>query len=243
MIIAANWKMYTRAADAQVLATAVRNGAARIEGIGVVICPPAIWLSELRLALGRGGKVELGGQNMFYEEEGPYTGEISPLMLRDLASHVIIGHSERREHFGERDYDVNEKVIAALEAGLTPIICVGEKKKKALPKEPREQLRAALLHLAKRDFEKIIVAYEPVWAIGTGDNAEPEYVGRVINYLRELGLTKTTFLYGGSTSSKNVRVYARRPEIDGLLVGAASLRASEFIKICQIWSEVKLMRR
>lgn len=236
-VVVANWKMHTRAADAQILATTVRNGSIGVEGVEIILCPPTIWLSEIRSIVGRGGRIELGAQNMFYESEGAYTGETSPLMIRDLAKYVILGHSERREYFDEKDFDVNEKAIAALKAGLVPIICVGEKKKARLPHEPLRQLKEALLHIPKKNYGDIMVAYEPIWAIGTGNNAEPDYITKVINYLRELGLSETPILYGGSVNSKNTAEYAGRPEIDGLLVGGASLRAGEFIKICRTWAD------
>lgn len=241
-VVIANWKMHTRASDAQILATTVRNGVAPIEGVEIVLCPPAIWLSEILSIVGHGGRIELGVQNMFHEPEGAYTGEISPLMVRDLAKYAIIGHSERREFFGEKDFDVNEKVISALKAGLVPIICVGEKKREKLPHEPLRQLKEALMHVPKKCFGEMIVAYEPIWAIGTGENADPEYVAKVVHYLREVGLNETPVLYGGSVNSKNVADYGKRPEIDGLLVGGASLRAAEFIKICSTWSKSKSMK-
>ncbi len=239
-IVIGNWKMYTQAADAHVLATTIRNYAANINGIEIVLCPPTIWLSEVLSIVGKGGKIELGAQNMFYEKEGPYTGETSPLMIHDLAKYVIIGHSERREHFGETNLEVNEKVIASLRAGLAPIICVGEKKKsKQYPTEVVNQLKEALAHVPKKYYKEIIVAYEPVWAIGTGETADPEYAVKVIAQLRQLVLRDSPILYGGSVNSKNAAGFAARPEIDGLLVGGASLRASEFVKICATWAENK----
>lgn len=238
-IVVGNWKMYTRAADAAVLATSIRNGIERLKAVEVVLCPPAIWIAEVLSIVGRSGRIGLGAQNMFYEAEGAYTGELSPLMVRDLAKYVIIGHSERREHFGETDFDVNEKIIAALKAGLAPIVCVGEKKREGLPEEPLRQLEQALMHVPKKNYGDVIVAYEPIWAIGSGDNADPEYVSRVVTYLRQHGLAQTPILYGGSVNSKNVDGYASRPEIDGLLVGGSSIRAADFIKICHVWSEKK----
>ena len=239
-MVVGNWKMYTNCADAHILATTIRNYVANIGGIEVVLCPPTIWLSEVAGIVGRGGRVELGAQNMFYEHEGAYTGEISPLMVRDLAKYVIVGHSERREHFGETDPDVNEKVIAALRAGLFPIICVGEKTKSIkFPEMVVNQLKSALMHVPRKFFSQIVVAYEPVWAIGTGKVAEPEYVAKVVSALRELVLRDSPILYGGSVDSKSALVFGDRPEIDGLLVGGASIRANEFIKICQNWSEKK----
>lgn len=242
-MIVGNWKMYTRASDAHILATTVRNYVAGISGVEVVLCPPAIWLSEIVSVVGRGGKIELGAQNMFHEPEGAYTGEISPVMIRDLAKYVIVGHSERREYFGETDMDVNEKVIAALKAGLSPIICVGEKKKSVKhPTAVVNQLKEALSHVPKKHYKDIVVAYEPVWAIGTGESADPEYAARVITELRQLVLRDSPILYGGSTNSKNTASFAKRPEIDGLLVGGSSLRAAEFVKMCSIWSEKKTFK-
>lgn len=239
-LIVGNWKMYTRAADAQVLATMVRNGIANIDLIEVVMCPPVIWLSEAASIIGNSPKISLGAQNMFYEDEGAYTGEISPLMIRDLAKYVIVGHSERREHFGETDFDVNEKVLAALKAGLSPIVCVGEKKKATThPKEALNQLKEALMHVPKASYKDIIVAYEPVWAIGTGHNADAEYAAKVISQLREIVLRDSPILYGGSVNSKNASEFGARPEIDGLLIGGASLRAAEFVNICRVWADKK----
>lgn len=243
-MVVANWKMYTSVADAAILATTVRNNVAKIDKIEVVLCPPSIWLTEVSSIIGKGGKVHLGAQNIFYESEGAYTGEISPLMVKDVADYVIVGHSERREHFGETDLEVNEKVIAALRAGLSPIICVGEKKKSTkYPKVPVDQLKEALSHVPKKYYKQIIVAYEPLWAISTpGDrdrSADVEYVVRVVSSLRELVLRDSPILYGGSVNSKNAKIYGTRPEIDGVLVGAAGLRAADFVKVCSIWSEAK----
>ena len=243
-MVVGNWKMYTEAADAAVLATTIRNYAAGVEGVEIVLCPPVIWLSELTGIIGRSGKIKLGAQNMFYEPEGAYTGEISPLMIKNLAKYVIVGHSERREHFGETDLDVNEKVIAALKAGLSPIVCVGETKKSvSYPTGVVKQLREALLHVPKKYYKDIVVAYEPVWAIsepGNRDkNADVEYVVKVIAALRELVLRDSPILYGGSVNSKNIKEYAGRPEIDGVLVGSASLRAADFVKVCSVWADKK----
>jgi len=242
-LIIGNWKMYaTSIADAHVLATAVRNGVATIPGIEVVLCPPAIWLPEVANIVGKSTKVALGAQNMHFEVEGAFTGEISPGMVREMAKYCIIGHSERRQYFGETDIEVNEKVLAALKHKITPIICVGEQKKKANPDQPVRELKEALQHVPKKYCKEIIVAYEPVWAIGTGENAEPEYVARVVTKLRELVHTYTPILYGGSVKSANIKGYAARPEIDGVLVGGASVRASEFMKICEEWSLTKNLR-
>lgn len=243
-MVVGNWKMYTDAGDANILATTIRNYVANIHGIEVVLCPPAIWLSEVLSIVGKNGKIKLGAQNMFYEPEGAYTGEISPLMIRDLAKYVIVGHSERREHFGETNLEVNEKVIAALKSGLSPIICVGEKNKSVrYPTGVVNQLREALAHVPKKNYKDIVVAYEPVWAISTQENrdknADADYVVKIISALREIVLRDCPILYGGSVNSKNAKEYAVRPEIDGALVGSASLRASDFVKVCSIWAESK----
>ncbi|MEI8143025.1 MAG: triose-phosphate isomerase [Candidatus Berkelbacteria bacterium] len=240
-IVVANWKMNMGISDAHVLATEVRNGLSGIGSVEVVLCPPSIWLSEVKQIIGN-KKISLGAQNMFYEPEGAYTGEISPTMIKEVADYVIIGHSERREYFGETDHDVNEKTISALRAGLIPIICVGERKEKNNIVEPVKELREALEGIPKKHFKDIIIAYEPVWAIGTGENAEAEYVAKVCNKLREFVDAETAIIYGGSVKSSNVLEYAKRPEIDGLLVGGASLRASEFIKLCKDWSDARSLK-
>lgn len=232
----------TGMADAHVLATSIRNGVADVKNIEVVLAPPTIWLSEIAQILGQNKKTQLAAQNMSYEPDGAYTGETSPLMVKEIADYVIIGHSERREYFDETDMEVNEKVIAALKARIIPIICVGEKEKGSALGQPLKELQEALASVPKKHHRDIIVAYEPIWAIGTGDNAEPDYVARVETKLREIVNIYTPILYGGSVNSKNIGGYAARPEIDGVLVGGASVRAAEFIKICKIWSEAKSLR-
>lgn len=238
-MIVGNWKMHTRAADAHILATAVRNYAINVPEVEMVVCPPFVWLSEVAHVLNK-GKAHLGAQNMYFELEGAYTGEVSPLMIKDLAQYVIIGHSERREYFEETDLDVNEKVIAALKVGLFPIVCVGEKKKSSrYPQKVVDQLKGALASIPKKHYKDLIVAYEPIWAIGTGMEAEPEYAAKVITQLRTVVKLETPILYGGSVNSKNTAGFAGHPEIDGLLVGGASLKAAEFCKIAQVWHDKK----
>lgn len=242
-IIIGNWKMYVESvAGADILATTIRNNIAGITNIETVLCPPAIWLTEIAQIVGRSAKLELGCQNLFYEPHGAYTGEISPLMVKEVAKYAIVGHSERREHFGETNFDVNEKVLACLKAGLRPIICVGERKRTTTLGQPVRELGEALQHVPKKYYKDVIVAYEPVWAIGTGDNAEPEYVARTAVKLRELVDTETPILYGGSVNSGNIGDYAERPEINGVLAGGASVRAGEFVKICKVWGEKKSLK-
>lgn len=241
-MVVANWKMYTRASDAYILATTIRNAVAMIDGVEVVVCPPAIWLSELSEILKRDGKVNLGAQNMFYEDEGPYTGEISPLMIRDVAKYVIVGHSERREHFAETDFDVNEKVLAALKNDLSPIICVGEKTKSSPLSNAADQLEEALMHVPKNKYKDIVVAYEPVWAIGNHDTASVEHAERAVLKLREVIFRESPILYGGSIDQEKILNFAKSPLIDGVLVGSASLRASVFVQLCKIWADAKCFK-
>lgn len=245
-IIIGNWKIYlTSLADASILATTVRNNVSSMSGVEAIIAPPSIWLSEVAQILKK-SKVKAAAQNIFFEKNGPFTGEISAGMVKEMADYTIVGHSERREHFGETDLEVNEKVLAAVKAGITPIICVGEKNKNSNLAQPIRELKEAISHLPKKSLKDIIVAYEPLWAIssyGKGESADPDYTARVITKLRELVDFETPILYGGSVKSANAAGFAKRPEIDGALVGAASIRASEFIKICKIWNEAKSIQR
>lgn len=238
-MVVANWKMYTRASDAYILATTVRNMVHNIEGVEIVICPPFLWLSEISEMIKRDGRVNVGAQNMFYEDEGPYTGEISPAMIRDIAKYVIVGHSERRFHFHENDIEVNEKVIAALKYGLSPIICVGERTRNSPIRDALDQLKEALKHIKKSDFNNIVVAYEPVWAIGTLHEAPVDHTIKAIIALREIIGRESPILYGGSVNAEDVDNLSNKPEIDGLLVGSSSLRATTFIEICKKWSQTK----
>lgn len=238
-IVVANWKMYTRASDAYILATAIKNSVANIEGIEVIICPPSLWLSEVSDLVKKDGKVNIGAQNMFYEPDGPYTGEISPVMIRDVAKYVIVGHSERRFYFYESDLDVNEKVLAALKFGLSPIVCVGEKTKSAPIRDAVNQLNEALQHVPKNSYKDIIVAYEPVWAIGTEHVAPLDHSIKAIAMLREVIGRDSSILYGGSIDDKEIEKFAKSHIIDGVLVGSASLRAGIFVEICKKWAEAK----
>ena len=242
-MVVANWKMYTRASDAYILATTIRNMLADVDGVETVICPPAVWLSEISEIVKRDGKVNVGAQNMFYENEGPYTGEISPQMICDIAKYVIVGHSERREHFGEHDLEVNEKVLAALKHGLSPIICVGERKKSDSPDHAIKQLKEALTHVPKNRYKDVVICYEPSWAISKGKaNSEAAPVDRALRAIakiREIVLRESPILYGGSVDVDSVLDFAKRPEIDGVLIGSASLRASIFVEICKRWADAK----
>lgn len=250
-IIIGNWKMHTTLADAMVLTETLLHGLEHIEGIDLVICPPFPWLYPVKDALSNGGlkQLQLGAQNVFTEEDGPFTGEVSIRMLKGLVHYVIVGHSERRYKIGdgEDDQTINKKLKLVLSYGLHPILCVGERVKQVKRgrgrprlehgKDTVEQLKAGLVSVAVHEIPKVIIAYEPVWAIGTGDAATAEYANEQTGRLRhalqnwygtEVAET-TRIIYGGSTDSENAPQFMGQDGIDGLLPGGASLKASEFI--------------
>lgn len=251
-LVVGNWKMNTTLADATILATSVKNVVADLD-IDVVLCPPYVWLYPLSEILEHSAKnIHLGAQNMWHLDHGPMTGEISPPMVKSMAKYVILGHSERRANCGEDNELVNDKLHAALKYKLTPILCVGEKKK--IPQEDIdsgkfdviEELSESLDGITKDDIEDIIICYEPVWAISRGTDesknpADGAYVNLVIEKIRGFLAKKYTsdiaerlkILYGGSVDEDNIREYLYQPEIDGALVGGASLKVKEFIKICK----------
>ncbi len=252
-LVIANWKMNTDLADATILATSVKNAVHDLD-IDIVLCPPFVWLYPVWEILEKSPKnLHLGAQNMWFTNIGAMTGEISPNMVKSMAKYVILGHSERRKNLFETNELVNDKVIAALENGLIPVICVGEIKKQALIKgkgrptkldtssDIAKQLRTALNGVTLHDAEKIVVAYEPVWAIGTGESATGAYAAEMISRLRDVLAQKynrplaerVQILYGGSVDEDNVKEFIYQPEIDGVLVGGASLKAKEFIKVCK----------
>ena len=245
-IVAGNWKMNLDRAKARDLATAVAARAAEAGTTELVLCPPAVYVETVATALGGSSPVALGAQNMHDQSSGAFTGEVAPPMLLDLGCrYVILGHSERRTLFGETDAVVNAKTRAALAAGLTPIVCVGE------TLEEREggrtaavvttQVQGSLAGLTPADLEKIVVAYEPVWAIGTGRVATPQQAQEVHALIRGLlgGLAspavaaKVRIQYGGSVKPDNAADLAVQPDIDGALVGGASLKADDFLGIAK----------
>lgn len=245
-LIAGNWKMNTTLADALVLATGVRNGAEHMERIEVVLCPPTIWLAAIAhdvIPPHHLPHLKLGAQNMYFEESGAFTGEISPLMVKEVAEYVILGHSDRTEKFHENAELISEKVLSALSHNLTPILCVGEHEKSA---DSKRQLVHKLNHLIKgfnqEQLEKIVVAYEPVWAISGGDAshepATPEYANEVITGLRSVLPEKTRILYGGSSNDENAQGFFDGSDCDGFLVGGASLKLKSFLTMCQIADDV-----
>jgi len=220
-LIIANWKM-----NPSTLAEA-KNLFNKFKNLDVVICPSFCYLdSKIRPA---GARFILGAQNCHWEEKGAYTGEISPKMLESLGvKYVIIGHSERRIHFQETDEIINKKLKTALEFGLIPILCIGEKEGEDAKAIVEKQLNEDLKEIAEDDIKKIIIAYEPVWAIGTGNFCEAEKAKETLEFIR--GRINNKILYGGSVNSKTSADYMKSG-FDGLLVGGASLDAEEFAKI------------
>lgn len=243
--IAGNWKMNERRASAVELATAIAQGVGASSAVEVAVCPPACYLEAVKSALGNSA-VGLGAQNCHHEAKGAFTGELSTAMLLDVGcEYVILGHSERRQYFKETSLDVNKKVLAALTAGLTPIVCVGETKDERAAGRTLavvgEQFAGSLAELSADQVDKVVIAYEPVWAIGTGIVAKPEEAEEVHAALRKLLESRYSaevaagvrIQYGGSVTDENAAVLLSQPNIDGALVGGASLKAASFLKIIE----------
>ncbi len=230
-LIVANWKMNPNSqVEAKEIFDAIRNG---VKGVvsEVVICPPSVYLYA---SVFGEGVVSMGAQNVYFENSGAFTGEISPAMLKDLGvEFVIIGHSERRKYFGETDETVNKKIKKALESGLKVIFCVGETAEERDAGKKNEVLeRQIKVGLAEIDDAKNLnVAYEPVWAIGTGNNCSVEETKESVGFIKEFLPENTRVLYGGSVKSENSGAYIKEAGSNGLLVGGASLKAEEFVKI------------
>ena len=239
-MIAGNWKMNTTVSEAIALVNEMRPGLGEIADVDKVICPPFISLAAVGELI-KGSSIKLGAQNIYFEEKGAYTGEISPLMLADLCEFVIIGHSERRHYFNESGDMVNKKIGAALKAGLKPVLCIGEKLEEneagRTEKVITEQLRASLVGID--DIGSLTIAYEPVWAIGTGKAAigkqADDTIGLIRHNVAKLYDNETAqevrILYGGSVTAENTVEFIEQPEIDGALVGGASLKANQFVSI------------
>ena len=244
LLIAGNWKMNpaTRA-EAVALADAVRTGVGQETSVRVVLCPPAVFLDEVDSKLS-GTPIGLGGQNMHWETAGAYTGEISGAMLVDSGcTHVILGHSERRHGMGETDSQVNAKLRAALTVGLIPIVCIGETKEERQGDETErvltEQLTGSLAGLTAEQTAGTVLAYEPVWAIGTGLTATPDQAQAAHHFIRswlatrfdEATAARVVVQYGGSVKPDNAAELLASPDIDGALVGGASLKSGDFLAI------------
>ena len=240
-IIAGNWKMNKTPSEARELVTALAP-LVKDAVCDVVVCTPAVNFAAVSEAI-KGTNIKLGAQNMHWKESGAYTGELSAAMLKECGvEYVILGHSERRQYFGETDATVNLRTLAAVKAGLTPIICVGEKK------EEREagytnalvayQTLIALSGLTAEQVAKVVIAYEPVWAIGTGLTATDEQANETIGVIREAvrsaygdAADEVRIQYGGSMNPKNCKGLMAQPQIDGGLIGGASLKAEDFSKV------------
>ncbi|MCK5654289.1 MAG: triose-phosphate isomerase [Dehalococcoidia bacterium] len=247
-MIAGNWKMNTTLAEASALVREMKEGLKRIAGVEKVLCPPFLSLSLVKELL-QGSSIKVGAQNMYFEERGAYTGEISPLMLCGICEYVILGHSERRQYFGETDEVVNRKVKAALAAGLTPILCVGERLEEKEAERTEEvvtrQVTGALQGV--ESLNGMVIAYEPVWAIGTGRAATGKGANATIGIIRETvaqlyseGIAQgIRILYGGSVTAANIAEFIGQHEIDGALVGGASLKAKEFLTIVEQTAAIK----
>jgi triosephosphate isomerase len=246
-LVAGNWKMnLTYQEGLALVEEIVRLNAANGAGPEVVVCPPFPFLAGVGQGLPQGGKLHLGAQNCHQKESGAFTGEVSAKMLASVGcEYVILGHSERRQYFGEDDELLSQKLKAALAAGLKPIFCVGESLDTREADETfdfiGQQLKNGLFHLSNEEFAQVVVAYEPIWAIGTGRTATSAQAQEVHAFIREQiaraydaqAALDTTILYGGSANAQNARELFSQPDVDGGLIGGASLKAADFTTIIQ----------
>ncbi|MDH4136445.1 MAG: triose-phosphate isomerase [Anaerolineae bacterium] len=250
-IIAGNWKMNKAIEEAVNLVREMRPGLNEVPGVDKVLCPPFTALAAVKELL-EPTAIKLGAQNMHWEEKGAYTGEISPLMLKKLCQYVILGHSERRQYFGETDDRVNKKMKAALAYDLIPIVCVGENLAQNEAGQTQAvvggQVRGCLADLSAEQVRGLIIAYEPIWAIGTGRPATGAGANAVIGQsirgtisdLYDKATAQAVRVqYGGSVNPKNIAEFMSQVDIDGALVGGASLKAADFVEIVRISAQVK----
>ncbi len=242
-LFAGNWKLHKTVSEALELAGAIKSELDGLSEADVLICPPFTALKPVADLLA-GSSILLGAQDFFWEDSGAYTGEVSAPLLKDVGcSHVIIGHSERREYFKETDEMINLKLKAALAAGLTPILCVGESLEKREHHVTKEflskQLTEDLKGVDREAAEGMVIAYEPIWAIGTGKTATPEIAGETQAFIRTLLADRfdrdlaegMRIIYGGSAKPDNARALLAHPDVNGFLVGGASLKADSFVEI------------
>jgi triosephosphate isomerase len=229
MLIAGNWKMYKTATETAGFCRALRDALGDLEGVDVAVCPPFTGLAPAVQALAD-TEIAVAAQNVHWEQEGAYTGEVSAPMLVDLGVYgAIVGHSERRQYFGETDEAVGRRAAAALEAGLSVIACVGELDEERERGETENVLRRQLAVLETHD--NLVIAYEPVWAIGTGKTATPELAQEAHRFVKSL--LDVPVLYGGSVKPDNAAELLEQPDVDGALVGGASLEVDSFVAICR----------
>ena len=251
LFIAGNWKMNTSSASSAALAGELVKLMGTVQEVDVAVCPPLVYLPAVGKALA-GSRIALGAQNMFYENDGAFTGEVSGAMLQDVGCrYVILGHSERRHVIGESDELINRKVLKALSDGLLPIFCVGElleeRKANRTLDVVRRQVKVGLEGVGRAEVAKVTIAYEPVWAIGTGLTATPQQAQEVHAMVRQLlaemydppTADALRIQYGGSVKASNAAELLRQSDIDGALVGGASLKATEFHGIVKAGCDVK----
>ena len=247
-LIAGNWKMNTTVQEAVTLVKNMLRDLDAIQNVEKLLCPPYISLSAIKEIIS-GTSIKLGAQNMYFKEKGAYTGEISPVMLKDLCTYVVLGHSERRQYFSETDKLINDKLKSALQFGITPILCVGESLEENEKGKTQEivtkQVKAGLAEVEKDNG--VVIAYEPIWAIGTGKAATGKQANDTIAMIRSIlhnmwdskSADTTRILYGGSVTGENIAEYIGEPDIDGALVGGASLKKDDFIAITRRTAELK----
>jgi triosephosphate isomerase (TIM) len=242
-LVAGNWKMNKTIAETRELLAAMKDGLNTVNGVEKVVCPPFVSLMAASEILSS-TQIGLGAQNLFWEEKGAYTGEVAPSMVKELCGYIILGHSERRAYFGETDETVNKKLLAAQKHDLTPIVCVGETLAQYEADQTKDvvstQTRLGLTGLPAEYAARVVVAYEPVWAIGTGKASTGEAANVVIKeYIRpviaelygEAAAQSVRVLYGGSVTGANAAEFFSQPDIDGALVGGASLKVDDFLAI------------
>ncbi len=248
IILAGNWKMHKTIEEGESLVKCLEEKF-KDSPLKVIVFPP---FTAINATAKIAKKIKVGGQNMYFEKEGAFTGEVSPIMLKEAgAEYVIIGHSERRNIFGEKDELINKKVHSALENGLKVVLCIGEKLEERNAGKTEEvienELKKDLDGLSSKDITNIIIAYEPIWAIGTGVSAKPEQAEEVHKFIRNLLDERfgdnvgenTTILYGGSVKPANIESLAKMKDIDGGLVGGASLKCESFFEIGKFLSKIK----
>lgn len=244
-IIAGNWKMHKILSEAASFVEQVKGSVPTPEKIDSVVCAPFLFLERL-VSLSKGSDLKIGAQNMHFEEKGAYTGEVSPIALKDLGvDYVIIGHSERREMFAETDETVNKKVHAAFKNGLAPIVCVGETLDEREAGTTNDvvgsQIEKGLANLSEEQVKQVVIAYEPIWAIGTGKSSSAADADEVCGFIRQViekmytkdAAEAVRIQYGGSVKPENIAEYMAQPNIDGALVGGASLEPDSFLKLLE----------
>lgn len=251
-LIAGNWKMNKTIVESVALVKEIKDFVREIKGVDIVVCPPftSLWVVKEIINV---TNIHLGAQNIYWETKGAFTGEISPLMLKDVGcEYVVLGHSERREHFKETSEEVAKKTKAAFSVNLIPIVCVGENSEERESGKAKnvieQEIKALFSEIDSTLAGRIIIAYEPIWAIGTGKFASPEDANLIIKFIRELFSSeygsrvaeRMRILYGGSVDPKNINEFMNESEIDGALVGGASLYALSFSQIVKISNVIKL---